>query len=73
MHQDEVREKIRVSQILTRLSSHVEGATEMSSTQVKAAEILLRKSLPDLSQVEIQGEGGGPLKITIASDDSAVV
>ncbi len=33
----------------------------MSPTQVQAAKILLGKTLPDLSAVELAGEGGGEI------------
>lgn len=62
-HPDIVRQRIRVSQLLNRLNNHAAGKCEMSQTQVRAAEILLKKSLPDLSSVEMTGEGGGPLQI----------
>ena len=47
----EVRERIKTSMLLNRLTDHALGKVELSSTQVKAIEILLRKTLPDLSQV----------------------
>ena len=61
-HQDEVRTKIQTSQLLNRLQNHAFGEVDLNATQLRAIEILLRKSLPDLSQVEYVGEGGGPLK-----------
>lgn len=57
-HQDEIRTKIQASQLVNRLTAHALGKTEMTPTQVKAAEILLRKSMPDLSQVQGTGEAG---------------
>jgi hypothetical protein len=33
----------------------------MSATQVKAAEILLKKALPDLTNVQVTGAEGGPI------------
>ena len=54
-HSDMWRERIRGGVILRRLMDHVEGKIEMSSTQLKAAEILLRKVLPDLTSVEYKG------------------
>lgn len=51
-----VRERIRVSMIVSRLHRHVLGDLEMSQTQLRAAEILLKKALPDLSSVEHTGE-----------------
>lgn len=35
----------------------------MSATQVRAAEILLKKVMPDLSAVQVDGDGeGGPIQ-----------
>lgn len=49
---DLTRERIQVAIILNRLHDHVKGTLELSMTQIRAAEILLRKALPDLVQVE---------------------
>ena len=57
-HQDEIRKKIQASQLVNRLTDHAFNKVEMSSTQVKAAEILLKKSVPDLSQVQGTGDDG---------------
>lgn len=50
------REKIRVSMLLNRLRNHVLGRIDMSPTQLRAAEILLKKTMPDLASVEHKGE-----------------
>jgi hypothetical protein len=60
-HSDEVRAKIQASQLINRLSDHVDGKIELSQTQVRAAEILLKKSIPDLSAVEMTGKDGKDL------------
>lgn len=60
-HSDEVRKRIQTSQLVNRLNDHVNGTVDLSSTQLKAAEILLRKSLPDLSNVQISGDQNNPL------------
>jgi len=62
-HQDDVREKIQASAIINRLMGHVNGETDLSSTQVKAAEILLRKTLPDLASTALTGADGKDLEI----------
>jgi hypothetical protein len=59
------RVKIQNSNILNSLIEHVEGKREMSATQVSAGLGLLKKVLPDLSSVELSGEGGGPLQVVI--------
>jgi len=55
-HQKMVIEKIRASQIINRLAKHVVGKIEMSTTQVRAAEILLKKCIPDQRSVEHTGQ-----------------
>lgn len=62
-HQEDVREKIQASQIINRLEGHLNGQVELSPTQVRAAEILLKKTLPDLSNTEVSGPEGGPVEI----------
>jgi hypothetical protein len=49
------RERIRTGYLLSRLNKHVRGEIEMSTTQLRAAEILLKKALPDLASVEHTG------------------
>jgi hypothetical protein len=46
-----VREKIKTSQLINRLQDHALTGKELSSSQIKAIEVLIRKTLPDLSQV----------------------
>lgn len=50
------RDRIQTSMLLNRLEKHVLGDVEMSATQLRAAEILLKKSLPDLQAIEHSGE-----------------
>ena len=52
-HDERTRAKIQTSQIINRLNSFIKGDVEMTNTQLRAAEILLKKSLPDLSAVSI--------------------
>lgn len=52
---DKVRERIRVGVVLKRVQDHALGNCEMSATQLKAAEILLKKAIPDLKGVEHSG------------------
>ena len=58
---DEHRVKIQNSNILNALIEHVEGRREMSSTQVTAGVALMKKVLPDLSNVEVRGDAENPL------------
>ena len=59
LHSDAVRAKIQASQLINSLTNHVLGEKELSATQVRAAEILLKKSIPDLSSIEHSGEIDG--------------
>jgi hypothetical protein len=54
-HPEEVRAKIRTSQLLNRLMDHALGKIEMTKTQVSACMILLRKTLPDLMAISHSG------------------
>ena len=60
---DEHRVKIQNSNILNALIEHVEGAREMSSSQVTAGVALLKKVLPDLTHNELAGDPEAPLVI----------
>jgi hypothetical protein len=61
-HQQFVRDKIQASQLVNRLTNHALGKEEMTATQVRAAEVLLKKSVPDLSATELSGPNGGPVE-----------
>jgi len=64
-HDEETRAKIQTSQLLNRLNDHVFSDTDISQTQMKAIEILLRKTLPDLAAVQISGDAEQPVKMVI--------
>jgi hypothetical protein len=53
---DRWRQKIQAAMLINRLNDHAAGRNEMTATQVRAAEILLKKVLPDLAAVEHNGE-----------------
>jgi hypothetical protein len=52
---EKVRQRIRVGVVLRRVQNHALGKIAMSATELKAAEILLRKAVPDLKGVEHSG------------------
>jgi hypothetical protein len=58
-HQDDVRAKIRTSQLINRLQDHALGTLELEQSQIKAIEVLIRKTLPDLSSVQLSGDPDG--------------
>jgi len=59
------RAKIPVGVVINRLSAHVKGEIKLRSTQIRAAEILLRKALPDLSSIAIGSDHDGSPVIII--------
>lgn len=56
---DAWKAKIQVSVISGRLYDHMQGLCDMSPTQIKAADILLKKLVPDLGRTEVTGPGEG--------------
>lgn len=62
-HTQMVRDKIQAAQLINRLEAHAMGEVELSATQVRSIEVLLKKILPDLSALQVDGDGeGGPVK-----------
>lgn len=53
-HDDNTRLKIQAAQLINRLQGHAYGTVDLSPTQVRSIEILLRKTLPDLSDVRME-------------------
>ena len=67
LHQDDIRRKIQASQLINVLQDHaLTGEGELSPTRMKAIEILLRKSIPDLSSVEVSGDSDNPVNLVSA-------
>lgn len=62
-HNDTTRAKIKAGVLIDRLTKHIQSDKPlMDASQVNAAKALLNKVLPDLSSVQLSGEGGGPIK-----------
>jgi hypothetical protein len=51
-----VREKIRAAQLINRLQACAFGEIELTMSQVRAIEVLLRKCLPDLTKTEVKAD-----------------
>ena len=45
------RKRIQTSMLVNRLEDHILGKVELSTSQVRGIEILLRKTLPDISAI----------------------
>jgi hypothetical protein len=66
LHQDDVRAKIQASQLVNVLQEHaLSGKGELSASRMKAIEILLRKSIADLSAVTVTGDPDNPLQHSV--------
>lgn len=72
-HQDEVRTKIQTSALIHRVQEYALGNLsdeDVSPNRLNAIKLLLAKSLPDLSSVEITGEGGGAVLLQLTNTDA---
>lgn len=70
--QEQTREAIKTTQLVKRLQFYALGENDEAGNQVdldagrlKAIEVLLRKSLPDLSSVTLTGDAEHPLEINV--------
>ena len=63
LHQNDVRAKIQASHLINILHSCAIDGEELHPSRMKAIEILLKKSLPDLSAVEITGDADNPVNV----------
>jgi len=63
--QEKWRESISSAKLLKRLDDFALGLIELDRDRIKAIEILLKKTMPDLKAVEHSGEVGGKLIINI--------
>lgn len=62
-HPDDVKQKIKTSQLINRLTKHALSPDPiMDASQVNAAVKLINKVIPDLKAIEHTGEGGGPIQ-----------
>lgn len=64
-HTEEIRAKIQASVIIERMHRHVLGELEMTASQVNAANSLLDRSVPKLSQIQHSGDPDNPIKAKV--------
>ena len=55
------RASIQVAMLLKRLTDHALDKVDMTATQIKATEILLKKAIPDLSSIDMTAEISGEI------------
>jgi len=63
-HQEEVRTKIKTSQLIKRVQDYALGILDdddISTTRLRAIEVLLRKTLPDQTAVSVSGDAENPI------------
>lgn len=79
IHSERVRQRIRISQLVTRLQNNALGrnGVVMTPAQIDSAKFLIGKALADLpKQTEISGPEGGALPLSlgveyVSKDDTA--
>ena len=64
-HQQLIRDKINAGILVERLTECALGQLELTSQQMKAIEILLKKSVPDLTSVEMTGDADAPILLKV--------
>lgn len=64
LHDDETRARIQTSQLINRLQDHIFGKVELTQTQVTGINILLRKTIADLSATTLKGDQENPVATT---------
>ena len=65
-HQDDVRKRIEVSNLITRVQKYANGELsdeDISPNRLNAIKLLLNKALPDLQSIELTGDADNPLMI----------
>lgn len=66
MHSEQVRMKIQASVLIDRLQKHVTGDIEMTPSQITAAQVLLDRSVPKLSQIQHTGDSENPVHASVS-------
>lgn len=59
---DNAKDAIRTGLLLKRLQDHVLNDKKMTSSQIDAARILLKKTLPDLAVTQFRGDEDNPVQ-----------
>jgi hypothetical protein len=73
LHQDDVRSKIQCSQLINVLTNHALGKSEdLTMSRIKSIEILLRKSMADLSAIDLSGSVSVGVTIQATQHDESL-
>jgi hypothetical protein len=71
-HDEKTRARIQTSQLINRLELCALGELELPKDKLKAIEILLKKSLPDLSSIQLTGDVNHRVGVLPASVDDFI-
>lgn len=63
---EEMRRRIKATLLMKKLEDHVLSGEEMTNSQIRAAETLLRKVIPDLSAVTLAGDADNPVNMSMS-------
>lgn len=55
-HPEQVRARIRATELINRLQSHIFDGLELTLSQVRAIDILLKKCVPDLTSTTVTAD-----------------
>lgn len=70
--QDDIRSKIQAGNLIDRLEKHIDGKIQLENSQLKAIEILLDRSIPKLSAVELSNKAGESFSVTLSNPDAGL-
>ncbi len=62
---EEVRKGIKTGEIVEQFQKCALGEIMLTKEQIRCGEVLLKKTMPDLREIEHTGPGGGPLQVVI--------
>ena len=65
--------KVKSGNLIARILKHANGQIEMTPSQLKAAELYLRKTVPDLSRTELTGKDGAAIEHKDVSKSDAEI
>ena len=71
INQQRLRTLIKTQEIVNALQNHILAGTKLTTTQVRAAEVLLRKVTPDLQATALSADAGVELPILKIVKDAA--
>lgn len=64
-HQQLIRDKINAALLIEKLQDCALNGSVLTSQQMKAIEILLKKSVPDLQSIEMTGDNDAPVVLKV--------